>query len=1051
MALIGRFLAFALVLPAALFSQQLSHPVGVSRDDAFSAARAGSSAGDTLRILAVMVQFAADTDPYSSGTGLFDLSAASDSILDAPPRNAAYFRDHLTFAQNYFSRVSRRKQVVTWHLIDSVITLPSTMSNYSPGASDQPTAVARLARDTWHRVDSLGMVPDFSRYNCFILFHAGVGRDVNLVSIVGYDPTPHDIPSLYIGPAAFQSLLGGGIPVNSGGYTITNSIVIPETESRILPGISGDYLLELGINGMLCASIGNRLGLPDLYDTRTGNSGIGRFGLMDGQAIFSFNGAFPPAPSAWEKAWLGWLTPIMVPAGTTSLTLPAVELADTVYRIPISASEYFLLENRNRAPGNAGVSVTSTFNGNSRVQVFPRDIETFYAYDVSALAGTVTDVDDPDWSLPGGTTDAGELFDGGILIWHIDESVIAGHLTDNQVNADPGHRGVNLVEADGSQDIGQQYDQFSAASGSEQGTALDFWFSGNASPVNTNEFSATTRPNTNSALGAPTHIAVRNFSARGVRMSVTVERGDATAAPVKGYPRSTGHAPGMQALTVFDHVGGEGQGFSVAAGAAQTGPTRYSGGTLSLLPPDSTGSVRPFRLDGVMATAQPAADFSGAVAFDVNRDGVNELATAVSGSNAAPVVRIFDATTAGADSLSVERFSRAIGTGEVRHLCAGDSLLAMATSTGRVYFIGRGGTSVDSITLGSAAKGISSCSGVNRFLLVNGDSLTLTARNADGSAAAAPVMRSFGHMLTGAAATGSFGHNAADARVMVCVSTADGWLYLLDEALSTVAGFPVRLDDVALTPPVLADVDGDGVRDCIAAGGSKIYAVNITGSLLDNFPVNLREADSLLAPVAGDINGDGRVDIAAISVNGLVAATDRTGRELSGFPIPVTPGSAQSLGIVRGTEGVFLACASSAGAVTLWRTGALPPNAAALYPWPQSGADAGRTGRVFSQPAGAVLSSEFLPHDRTYNWPNPVTDGVTHIRFYVRDDASVNIKIFDLAGDKVTEFSAQGRGGLDNEVIWNVGNVQSGVYLARIEATGSGASGVAIIKVAVVK
>ena len=61
------------------------------------------------------------------------------------------------------------------------------------------------------------------------------------------------------------------------------------------------------------------------------------------------------------------------------------------------------------------------------------------------------------------------------------------------------------------------------------------------------------------------------------------------------------------------------------------------------------------------------------------------------------------------------------------------------------------------------------------------------------------------------------------------------------------------------------------------------------------------------------------------------------------------------------------------------------------------------------------------------------------------------IKIFDLAGDLVTEFAGPGIGGLDNEVAWDVRDIQSGVYVARIEAAGAGQSAVAFVKVAVVK
>jgi hypothetical protein len=69
----------------------------------------------------------------------------------------------------------------------------------------------------------------------------------------------------------------------------------------------------------------------------------------------------------------------------------------------------------------------------------------------------------------------------------------------------------------------------------------------------------------------------------------------------------------------------------------------------------------------------------------------------------------------------------------------------------------------------------------------------------------------------------------------------------------------------------------------------------------------------------------------------------------------------------------------------------------------------------------------------------------------VRDNARVRIKIFDLAGDLVADFAGPGVGGLDNEVLWDVSGIQSGVYFARIEATGDAGSGIAIVKIAVVK
>ena len=83
-------------------------------------------------------------------------------------------------------------------------------------------------------------------------------------------------------------------------------------------------------------------------------------------------------------------------------------------------------------------------------------------------------------------------------------------------------------------------------------------------------------------------------------------------------------------------------------------------------------------------------------------------------------------------------------------------------------------------------------------------------------------------------------------------------------------------------------------------------------------------------------------------------------------------------------------------------------------------------------PPGAT----FFPPDRAYNWPNPVYNGMTYFRYFVRDNSSVNIRIFDLAGDLVTTLNGQGTGGIDNEIAWDCSRIQSGVYFARLESPG---------------
>ncbi len=122
------------------------------------------------------------------------------------------------------------------------------------------------------------------------------------------------------------------------------------------------------------------------------------------------------------------------------------------------------------------------------------------------------------------------------------------------------------------------------------------------------------------------------------------------------------------------------------------------------------------------------------------------------------------------------------------------------------------------------------------------------------------------------------------------------------------------------------------------------------------------------------------------------------------------------------------------------------------YPWPQFQRDAQHSGIDHTVlPAGVPLSSEFFPASRAYNWPNPVYDGKTFIRYYVKENATVRVKIYDLAGDLAADLSGTGQGGVDNEIAWDVSGVQSGIYFARIEASGTSGSGGATVKIAVVK
>jgi len=253
-----------------------------------------------------MVDFQTSPNNYTTGNGHFLLDTSLVHInIDPPPHDSVYFAYKLQFLANYFRKVSNGKVNIKGDVFGRLITLSKTMAQYSPakdGSNNKP--LGDLIVDAWHTADSLYPTIKFSKYNAFLIFHAGAGRDIDLVATYGYDPTPYDLPTITFNLRTLRNFLGdqsyAGVPVSKGSFRITNTMLLPETETRVIT--SGNFAdsIKASINGLLANSFGGYLGLPDLFDTKTGAPGTGQFGLMDPSGGFGFyNGFFPPEPSAW--------------------------------------------------------------------------------------------------------------------------------------------------------------------------------------------------------------------------------------------------------------------------------------------------------------------------------------------------------------------------------------------------------------------------------------------------------------------------------------------------------------------------------------------------------------------------------------------------------------------------------------------------------------------------------------------------------------------------------------------------------------------------------
>ncbi len=158
--------------------------------------------------------------------------------------------------------------------------------------------------------------------------------------------------------------------------------------------------------GIIAHELGHSaFALPDLYNTQGQTGGIGIFGLMGAgswaqSSLREYPGDTPTHFSAWSKIRNGWITPQLAQAGTTHTLNESASNTYNIIKIPISSTEYYLLENRNN-------------NG--------------YDKGLFALEGN---------------------FNGGMALWRINEAKLSDYyLSTNTVNADTYDKAVDLVEA----------------------------------------------------------------------------------------------------------------------------------------------------------------------------------------------------------------------------------------------------------------------------------------------------------------------------------------------------------------------------------------------------------------------------------------------------------------------------------------------------------------------------------------------------------------------------------------------------------------------------
>lgn len=403
--------------------------------------------------------------------------------------DSAFFDRWMTHLGDFFTDASHGAYQLNYTLHPTIFTLPKEMGYYGQDVAD--TTDVNLKEFFQTLIQLADPEVDFSQYGGIIIFSAGAGQESD---INGYNRD--QIWSTFLTRRRLQYWFDEendaypGYPVD--GVNLANIVIVPEDEFQdYFPGEDEDnadaYLFSM--YGVLCHQFGHILGLPSLFDNDSSNGssqGIGNWGLM-GTGIWNASGYVPAQVSAWCRAYLGWETPITIMESAENLPishfLDHFPVNNRIYKIPISDTEYYLVENRQQNPDGS----LDPYNGNPSYSfvLLPEGEQDYYDnYPLLPFFNFMENRykgSEWDFMLPGlgGPIPIGmgiPVDGSGLLIWHIDENVIAQNFTPNfdlnTINAYAPHKGIDLEEADGIQHLdtsaadqykyGSPYDSFRA-------------------------------------------------------------------------------------------------------------------------------------------------------------------------------------------------------------------------------------------------------------------------------------------------------------------------------------------------------------------------------------------------------------------------------------------------------------------------------------------------------------------------------------------------------------------------------------------------------------
>lgn len=982
-----------------------------------------AAAPDRWRVLVLRVDFPLE-DPdelTTSGTGHFDLRTLAEALpeyespYDTPPHDRAFHVGHLAALARYYDTVSEGRVRIEGEVFprtpEAAYGLPGSALSYGNGRTTEEIGErwVRLIQDAVALAGADADGPTFSNFDSYLIIHAGLGHETGQLN---------DIRSVYLSPADLAKYNGGPIAADRGAHQIRDAWILPEV-------VHGGG--RAGLNGLMAKFFGHQLGLPGLSNFADGVPALGGWSLMDiganrlgfllvGDELVPGFGFVPPHPMAWCKARMGWIQPLVVHRDTV-VTVLATDRSAAAHgdlpravRVELSRGEYLLLENRQqRGQADLPGGVEAPYQGIELSWIAP-DAVTF-SHTIAAGesagdsllgrgAGIWAGVAEYDAFIPG----------SGMVVWHVDEEVIAANEAAGAINNDRERPGIWLVEADGERDIGNFY--FDRQDRTE-GTRDDPFHAGSGSgDAGVSSLGPDGPPDTRTNTGLATGVEVEVLSAPGDTMTVRITFRRALA----GYPVPVVDGRRLQA------VDADGDGASELVVGDLTG-VHVRGGTGSRL------------LSGAGARLLAAGEGADAPVFTAGAEGIQAWQPARSDEALWTVPATY--------LPAVGMFVHDPG------LVAAGPVLAVAGD--------RGVSVLDADTGQELVVAPGSYSGLALTDVDDDGFPDLVASGPDGGsliAASGPQVLWTGDGQAPWPAVA--GDLDADGRDELVVADASGQIYVhgtTGSRLLAVLRAPVA-------PPALGDVDGDGRLEVVVVSAEAVQVLRANGLPQAGFPAAAPaqyELGPLVAgPVLADLDGDGRQEVVVGADRGVMAfASD--GTSLEGFPLltaeaPVASPAAADLD----GDGDLELAALTHGLVYAWEPAVVGPGyTGAAADWAQAGRTAAGVSAYPGQPAGPAPTPDqgLLVTGSAYCWPNPVGGGdAAHVRYRVSGAASAEVQVFDAVGERLERLKAQAPAAGEHEISWSIDGYASGLYLVRLKVRGAaGGSGETVIRMAVAR